>query len=86
MYRWLQEKGSTMSRKEIAFKATKEVMTAVASSTFITCIVFLPVAFVDGMIGEQFRPFALAVAISILTSLFVAIMLIPVLGNAFFKK
>ncbi|WP_170875350.1 efflux RND transporter permease subunit [Virgibacillus pantothenticus] len=86
MYRWLQEKGSKVNRKEIAFKATKEVMTAVASSTFITCIVFLPVAFVDGMIGEQFRPFALAVAISILTSLFVAIMLIPVLGNAFFKK
>ncbi|MFS0646892.1 efflux RND transporter permease subunit [Siminovitchia sp. 179-K 8D1 HS] len=86
MYRWLQEKGMTLSRKEIAFRATKEVMTAVASSTFVTCIVFLPVAFVDGMIGEQFRPFALAVAISILTSLFVAIMLIPVLGKTFFKK
>lgn len=86
MYRWLEEKGKGLSRKDIAFRATKEVMTAIASSTFVTCIVFLPVAFVEGIIGEQFRPFALAVVISILTSLFVAIMLIPVLGKIFFNK
>ncbi|SFI67503.1 efflux RND transporter permease subunit [Thermoflavimicrobium dichotomicum] len=86
IYRWLQERGNQFSRKEIAFQATKEVMSAVASSTFVTCVVFLPLALIEGYAGELFRPFALAVAFSILTSLLVAIMLIPVLGKAFLTK
>jgi HAE1 family hydrophobic/amphiphilic exporter-1 len=49
-------------------------------------VVFAPLAFVSGIIGEFFRPFSLAVVISILTSLLVAVMLIPVLGSKFFKR
>jgi multidrug efflux pump subunit AcrB len=86
IYRWRQEKGTAMKGKELAFKATKEVISAVASSTLATVVVFLPLAFVTGIIGEFFRPFAYAVVISIVTSLLVAVMLIPVLGAKFFKK
>jgi multidrug efflux pump subunit AcrB len=86
IYRWRQEKGEGMKGKELALKATKEVIGAVASSTLATVVVFLPLAFVTGIIGEFFRPFSYAVVISIITSLLVSVMLIPVLGAKFFKK
>ncbi|BBH20758.1 swarming motility protein SwrC [Paenibacillus baekrokdamisoli] len=86
IFRWRQEKGSEMKGKELAYHATKEVIGAVGSSTFATIVVFLPLAFVSGIIGEFFRPFAIAVVISILFSLLVAMMLIPVLGARFFNQ
>ncbi|MCH5585176.1 efflux RND transporter permease subunit [Shimazuella sp. AN120528] len=86
IFRWKQQKGNELTQKQIVLRATKEVGTAVASSTFVTIAVFLPLAFVSGMVGEIFRPFALTVAISILVSLIVAFTLIPMLGASFFKK
>ena len=86
IFRWRQEKGNTMRGKELAYKATKEVISPVFSSTVATVVVFAPLAFVSGIIGEFFRPFALAVVISIVVSLLVAVMLIPVLGASFFKN
>jgi len=86
IFRWKQEKGKELKGKELAYKATKEVIGAVGSSTLATVVVFAPLAFVTGIIGEFFRPFALAVVISIVASLLVAVMLIPVLGAKFFKN
>ncbi|MCC3374481.1 efflux RND transporter permease subunit [Cohnella sp. REN36] len=86
IYRWRQEKGDQLQGKELAYKATREVIGAVASSTVATVVVFAPLAFVSGIIGEFFRPFSLAVVISILTSLLVAMMLIPVMGSRFFRS
>jgi multidrug efflux pump subunit AcrB len=86
IYRWRQEKGDELKGKELAYRATKEVIGAVSSSTVATLVVFLPLAFVSGIIGQFFRPFALAVVFSILTSLLVSVMLIPVLGAKFFNK
>ncbi|MHA6529106.1 efflux RND transporter permease subunit [Paenibacillus sp. BAC0078] len=86
IFRWRQEKGSTLKGKELVYKATKEVISPVFSSTVATVVVFAPLAFVSGIIGEFFRPFSLAVVISITTSLLVAVMLIPVLGASFFKN
>ncbi|MBY9079341.1 efflux RND transporter permease subunit [Paenibacillus sp. HN-1] len=86
IYRWKQSKGDELRGKELALKATREVMGAVASSTIAMVVVFAPLIFVGGMIGVVFRPFALAVVISILTSLFVAAMLIPIMGGKFFNR
>lgn len=86
IFRWRQEKGSALKGKELAYKATKEVIGAVGSSTIATVVVFAPLAFVSGIIGEFFRPFSVAVVVSILASLLVAVMLIPVLGAKFFKN
>ncbi|MBJ6362683.1 efflux RND transporter permease subunit [Paenibacillus sp. GCM10012307] len=86
IYRWRQEKGDQMSGKELAWHATREVIGAVTSSTVATVVVFAPLAFVSGIIGEFFRPFSLAVVISIVSSLLVSVMLIPVLGAALFKR
>jgi len=86
IFRWRQEKGDKIKGKALAYQATKEVIGAVASSTAATVVVFAPLAFVTGIIGEFFRPFSLAVVISITVSLLVSMMLIPVLGSRFFRK
>ncbi|MED1201830.1 efflux RND transporter permease subunit [Heyndrickxia acidicola] len=85
IFRWRQE-NKQISMKEVALHATKEVFGAVTSSTLTTMVVFLPIAFVTGILGEIFRPFALAVVFSILASLIVAMILVPVLGSIFFKN
>lgn len=86
IYRWRQENKEELSNKALTYYATKEVLGAITSSTIATLVVFLPLAFVGGILGEFFRPFSLAVVFSISISLLVALMLIPVLGSAFFKK
>nr|MDK7273802.1 efflux RND transporter permease subunit [Staphylococcus epidermidis] len=52
----------------------------------VTIVVFLPLVFVSGSVGEMFRPFALAITFSLLASLLVSITLVPSLGATFFKN
>ncbi|MEU4384293.1 efflux RND transporter permease subunit [Promicromonospora sp. NPDC023805] len=63
--------------------AVREVGGAIAASTICTVAVFLPIAFVGGMVGELFRPFALTVSIAMLASLVVALTIVPVLAYWF---
>ncbi|HET8971346.1 MAG TPA: efflux RND transporter permease subunit, partial [Candidatus Nanopelagicales bacterium] len=63
----------------------KEVAGAVTASTITTVAVFLPIAFVGGIAGELFRPFALTITIALLVSLLVALTIIPVLAYWFLK-
>lgn len=63
-----------------AFDGAREVLTAVTSSTLTTVAVFLPIAFVTGIIGELFRPFALTVVVALLASLLVSVTVAPVLA------
>ena len=65
--------------------AVKEVAGAVTASTLTTVAVFLPIAFVGGIIGELFSPFAVTVTVALLASLFVALTIIPVLAYWFLK-
>lgn len=61
----------------------KEVATAVTASTITTVAVFLPLAFVGGLSGELFQPFAITVTIALLASLFVSLTIVPVLAYWF---
>ncbi len=65
--------------------AVREVAGAITASTITTVAVFLPVAFVGDMIGEIFRPFAMTITIAMLSSLFVALTIVPVLAYWFMK-
>jgi len=65
--------------------AVKEVAGAVTASTLTTVAVFLPIAFVGGIVGELFSPFAVTVTVALLASLFVALTIIPVLAYWFLK-
>ncbi|MFC6354606.1 efflux RND transporter permease subunit [Luethyella okanaganae] len=63
-----------------ALAAVREVAGAVTASTITTVAVFLPVAFVGGVTGELFRPFAVTVTIALLASLIVSLTIVPVLA------
>jgi HAE1 family hydrophobic/amphiphilic exporter-1 len=63
--------------------AVKEVATAVTASTITTVAVFLPLAFVGGLSGELFKPFAVTVTIALIASLFVSLTIVPVLAYWF---
>jgi hydrophobic/amphiphilic exporter-1 (mainly G- bacteria), HAE1 family len=59
---------------------------ALVASTLTTIVVFLPVVYLQGASGELFKDQAWTVAFSLLSSLFVALLLIPVLVNLFFPS
>lgn len=67
-------------RRSAASKGTQEIGLAVAATTFSIIAVFIPVAFMPGVSGEWFRPFALTVASSVMVSLFISFTLDPMLS------
>jgi len=64
-----------------AFTGAREITTAVASSTLTTVAVFLPIAFLTGIAGSFFRPFALTVVVALFASLVVAVTVVPLLAG-----
>jgi hydrophobe/amphiphile efflux-1 (HAE1) family protein len=67
-------------RRTAALVGTSEIGMAVASTTFSIMAVFIPVAFMPGISGEWFRPFALTVTCSVLVSLGISFTLDPMLS------
>ena len=77
MYRHIEE---GEERIDAAYTATREVAAAIVSSTLTTVAVFLPLAFIPGIVGEFFSPFAVSVSLALLASTAVAVTAVPVLG------
>lgn len=75
-----------MSVKDSAIVGTSEVGGAITSSTLTTIVVFLPIVYLHGASGELFKDQAWVVAFSLISSLFVAIFLIPTMYNRFYKN
>jgi len=69
------------SALEAARKGTGEVGAAVIAATMTTICVFVPIVFVEGVAGQLFRDQALTVTYSLVASLVVALMLIPMLSS-----
>ena len=67
-------------RRTAALEGTAEIGMAVAATTFSIIAVFIPVAFMPGVSGEWFRPFALTVTCSVLVSLGISFTLDPMLS------
>ncbi|WP_308466325.1 efflux RND transporter permease subunit [Rathayibacter soli] len=72
-------------RSTTIIHAVREVAGAITASTITTVAVFLPIAFVGDVTGELFRPFALTVTIALLSSLLVALTIVPVLAYWFLR-
>jgi multidrug efflux pump subunit AcrB len=72
-------RGTEMGRELVQF-ATAEVGRAITASTITTVAVFLPLGLVGGMVGKIFFPFALTVVCSLLSSLLVALTVVPVMA------
>lgn len=69
------------SPREAADLGASEVGHAVVASTLTTVCVFAPIVFVEGIAGQLFADQALTVTFSLVASLLVAIMLIPMLAS-----
>jgi HAE1 family hydrophobic/amphiphilic exporter-1 len=64
-----------------AVRGTSEVRGAVVASTLTTIAVFFPMVFVEGVAGQAFGDLGLAVVMSLLAALAVALFLIPMLAS-----
>jgi hydrophobic/amphiphilic exporter-1 (mainly G- bacteria), HAE1 family len=69
------------SHKQAAFEATQEIGLAVMATTFSIVAVFIPVAFMGGIIGKFFYQFGITVAFAVMVSLFVSFTLDPMLSS-----
>ena len=77
VYRHIQ---SGRERWRAALDATAEVGPAIFASTLTTIVVFIPLAFIQGLVGAFFLPFALTIGFALVASLVVALTAVPVLG------
>jgi len=68
-----------MSRLDAIVTGTADVSGAVVASTLTTIVVFLPIVYLHGASGELFKDQAWTVAFSLISSLFVALLVIPML-------
>ena len=73
-------------RFEAAYTATSEVAGAIVSSTLTTIVVFVPLAFIQCLVGEFFTPFTMAVSFSLIGSTIVALTAVPVLGAILLRR
>jgi HAE1 family hydrophobic/amphiphilic exporter-1 len=69
-----------------ALEATREIGLAVLATTLSLVAVFLPVAFMQGIVGRFFRSFGLTMSFAIMVSLFVAFSLTPMLSARWLKR
>ena len=81
IYRHIKMSKGTETSIVSALKGTKEVSGAILSATLTTVAVFLPLAFIGGIIGAFFLPFALTVTFALIASLLVSLTIVPVLGS-----
>src|SRR4029434_10518772 len=67
-------------------RASKEISGAVIGSTLTTILVFVPLAFVRGVVGQFFQSLSLSLAVALLVSMVVSLTIIPVLAARFLAR
>jgi HAE1 family hydrophobic/amphiphilic exporter-1 len=72
--------------KQAALEGSKEVAMPIASATFATVAIFIPMAFVGGIVGEMFIPFAETITFALLGSLLIALTVVPALCGILVPK
>lgn len=72
---------SGLSRAQAAYRGAKQVWSAVLVSALTTVMAFIPVLVMELEVGQLFRDIAVAISVSVLLSLIVAITVIPALAN-----
>jgi len=84
IFHFIEEEG--MAPVEAAIAGTKDVGLAVMATTFSLVIIFLPLAFMTGIVGRFMSGFGWTCAFAILVSLFVSFTLTPMLASRFVKR
>lgn len=75
-----------VSAKEATLRAMKEISAPVIAIALILAAVFIPVAFVPGIVGKLYQQFAITIAVSVIISAFVALSLTPVLSMLLLRR
>ncbi|MBN8468930.1 efflux RND transporter permease subunit [Corallococcus exiguus] len=70
---------------QAALEGTKQIVIAVLAVTLAIVAVFVPVAFMEGMIGQFFFQFGVTVAVAVLISYAVSMTLTPMLSSRLLK-
>jgi HAE1 family hydrophobic/amphiphilic exporter-1 len=83
IFRFVNEK--KMEPARAAIEATKEIGLAVLATTISLLAVFLPVAFMGGIVGRFLKSFGLTMAFAIGISMFVSFTLTPMLASKWLK-
>jgi len=83
VFRHFVEEGKDIDTAAIA--GTEEVGMAIAASTFTTIGVFFPMLFATGMVGKFAQALTLSVCFALLSSLYVALSIIPMLTSVIFR-
>ena len=83
IYRFIEEKGE--DRFQAAIDGTKEIGLAVLATTLSLATIFVPVAFMGGIVGRFMKSFGLTMAFAIMVSLVVSFTLTPMLSARFLK-
>ena len=84
IFRFIEEKGRPPF--EAAIEATQEIGLAVLATTLSLVAVFLPVAFMGGIVGRFMNSFGLTMAFAILVSLLVSFTLTPMLSARMLQR
>ena len=69
-----------------AIEGTHEIFFAVLSTSVTLAVVFLPVVFMEGVVGRLFREFGVVLASAVLISAFVSLTLTPMLNAKLVRK
>ncbi len=71
--------------REAAVAGAREIVLAVVATTISLVVIFLPVAFMGGLVGRFWRSFGLTATFAIMVSLFVAFTLTPMLASRWLR-
>lgn len=74
----MQKWGAGQRLVDVVPRCTAEVFTPMLSSVLTTCSVFVPLVFLSGLAGELFYDQSVGISISLLTSLLIAMTIVPV--------
>ena len=74
------------SPRDAASKGTRDVALAVLATTLSLVAVFVPVAFMQGMVGQFFKQFGITISAAVLISLFISFTLDPMLSARLAKQ
>jgi HAE1 family hydrophobic/amphiphilic exporter-1 len=77
------ERGADPARA--ASEGTEEIGLAVIATSLSVCAVFVPIAFLSGVVGRFFREFGLVAACAVLVSTLIALSLTPMLCSRFVR-
>ena len=83
IFRFIEDKN--MKPYDAAIAGTKDIGMAVMATTLSLIVIFLPMAFMSGIVGRFMRSFGLTAAFAIGMSLLVAFVLTPMLCSRFIK-